>query len=92
MKGEIGTTGKIIKIETEGGTEIETEEPEEIHTASYWEKKGRKIKENQEPITEIKIWKPYNNAKRKGVIKSKAKFYKLEQTEEKENVHSDSLG
>lgn len=82
---KIESTGKYINISTAEGREIRILEPEEIHTETGWRKEKRKIKKGEEPITEIKIWKGYSKNNKGGLIQTKAKFYKISQTEEIKN-------
>lgn len=79
-EGKLGTTGRRIKFKPSfTDKEMIWSEPEEIHTLKYWEKLGYKLKENEQPITSLEIWKPYTNKGFKGVKKGISDFYKISQ-------------
>ena len=81
-EGILKRTGRKIKFKPSySDKEMIWAEPEEIHTLKYWEKQGYKLKDDEKPITTIKIWKPYNNKNTHGVRKGYSDFYKLSQLE-----------
>lgn len=72
-KGIIGTTGRIIEIETEEGKKM-VPEPEEMHTFAAWKQLGYMVSKGEKAKVTTYIWK-----------KAPKKQEKEQKTEEPEN-------
>lgn len=55
--GIIGTTGRSVEIETEGGEKITLFEPEPIHTFQRWKELGRQVRKGEHAKAAFTIWK-----------------------------------
>ena len=55
-KGIIGTTGRIIEIETEEGKKM-VPEPEEMHTFAAWKQLGYMVSKGEKAKVTTYIWK-----------------------------------
>ncbi len=83
----IGVRDSKVPYRLPSGTWIEIPEPEEIHTKGFWAKKNFKVKEGEEPITKIKIWKNYQKTGCSKLVYKETAFYAEHQVEEKEKKH-----
>lgn len=55
--GTIGTTGRILHVETPDGDVRELQEPEPIHTFACWKGLGYSVKKGEKAIARFPIWK-----------------------------------
>ena len=62
-QGQIGYTGREVKVPLEGGGEMVCREPEEIHTYATWKALGFQVKRGEKALAKIAIWK-YATARR----------------------------
>ena len=55
-QGKIGSTGRMITLQTDDG-EIQFPEPEAIHTFAGWKERGYKVKKGEHAVAKFGIWK-----------------------------------
>ncbi len=63
-KGLLGSTGRMIKVETDDG-EKELPEPQQIHTYAGWLDLGYRVRHGQHAIADFPVWKMRPAGKRK---------------------------
>lgn len=63
-QGIIGTTGKMITIETPDGEKVTVAEPEEMHTFQTWKSLGFSVQKGQKAKVTTRLWR-YNSKKKK---------------------------
>lgn len=63
-EGLLGSTGRMIKIETDEG-EKEIPEPLQIHTYAGWLDLGYRVRHGQHAIADFPVWKMRPAGKRK---------------------------
>lgn len=56
-QGLIGTTGRMLMLIKEDGSQEVVPEPEPIHTYSAWKELGYQVLKGQKAIASIPIWK-----------------------------------
>lgn len=87
-EGKIGTTGRMLKMETTAGEVITVMEPEPIHTYAAWKQLGYQVQKGQKAIASFTIWKyaSHTNAETEEeesrMFMKKASFFKRSQVEE----------
>jgi len=54
--GKIGTTGRMITIETDSGAVREIPEPEAIHTYDEWKRMGLQVRRGEHAVAAFPIW------------------------------------
>lgn len=63
-EGVIKSTGRMLEFTDDAGEAHKYEEPEEIHSFSYWkENAGRVVKKGSKAIAAFPIWVPKKNRK-----------------------------
>lgn len=62
--GIIGTTGRMITLETNDGDKVTVAEPEEMHTFQTWKELGFIVQKGQKAKITTRLWK-YNSKKKK---------------------------
>lgn len=60
--GVIKYTGRVLKMTTPEGLEVEIQETEALHTYKEWQQLGYQVQKGQKAITKITIWNFTNKA------------------------------
>lgn len=55
--GVIGTTGRVLVVKNDDGTETRIPEPEPIHTFAAWKEMGFRVKKGEHAKAKFTIWK-----------------------------------
>ena len=61
-QGIIKYTGRVLKMTTPEGMEIEIQETEALHTYKEWQQLGYQVQKGQKAITKLTIWNFTNKA------------------------------
>lgn len=62
-RGIIDTTGRMLTMRKDDGTEDTIPEPEPIHTFQAWKELGYCVKRGEHAIAKFAIWKPARRKK-----------------------------
>ena len=87
-QGKIGTTGRMLKMETADGEVITVMEPEPIHTYAIWKQLGYQVNKGEKAIASFTIWKHTSRInteteeEESRIFMKKASFFKRSQVTE----------